>query len=487
MRLPPWLWRACRSKWTKRFLIASPFLLMISVVAFYGVANWWGRQCLQREIAAMRADGLPLTFEELFGPVPPAEEDVFQHPAIRREMEKADSDTRLWHLDAMLIPGLKKRADWEATPELGKLSDARLLCDPPRTGENEAEVAAELLQIIEPQSREFDACVEGLHRPVFHWGLTRAELHARCLPLNKLRYFAEDRARLRLAAGQTDLAATDVKTALAICERLGSAHGNMVAFISLALGEKQTSTVIWEGIRRGAWTERQLAEFQSQLGAVDLHRVFWDAVPTELIYCKQALEELPPDYHDGREWSEISSEFWEAGKNRATSEMKRLTEEAWEKAKPLGLKIREAVQDSSCIREWHVRFRDRGQLPGIHDYEEWKSIEGGEGIVRAIQEAHTRRDLLLSGIALERYRLKHGAVPEKLNALVPAFLSEVPKDIPDGQPLRYQVLPAGAPHVWSIWPSGKDEGGMPDRYDRRNTAWTTGQIPGLTEAVYNAR
>jgi hypothetical protein len=486
MRLPPWLWRACRSKWTKRFLIASPFLLMISVVAFYGGANWWGRQCLQREVAAMRADGLPLTFEELFGPMPPAEEDVFQHPAIRLQLERGYGSC-LGNLGSMSISGLKKGTDSEPTPDLGKLSDVRLLTDPPQAGRDEAEVARDILAMIAAQSRDFDECAEGLRRPVCHWGVGENERPVRCKRLFSLMRFAGDRTRLHLAVGHSDLAADDVKTAMNIRDRLGGSKSSFLAFIYLAIGERITAGVVWEGIRRRAWSEHQLAEFQSQLGAVDLHRVFWDAVPTELIYGKQALEKLPPDYQDGREWSSIHSDLWQAGKNRDMAQMKALTEEAWEKAKPLGLKIRKAVQVRSCMREWHVRFRKRGQLPGIHDYEEWKSVEGGEGIFRAIREAHTRRDLLLSGIALERYRLKHGAVPEKLDALVPEFLSEVPKDISDGQPLRYQVLPDGAPHVWSIWPSGKDEGGMPNRDGTKNTIWTTGQIPGLTETIYKAK
>jgi len=159
----------------------------------------------------------------------------------------------------------------------------------------------------------------------------------------------------------------------------------------------------------------------------------------------------------------------------------------WYLRRPAGLKKLEILETIRGLKmgadAWKApphlrpRLRNLSLLPN-------RNYEGARK--RALRGS-MRRDLALTGIALERYRLKHGAVPEKLDALVPEFLLEVPKDIYDGRPLRYQVLPDGSPHVWSIGPSGKDEGGIPNWYGEMNTAWSTGQIPGLTEAVYNSR
>jgi hypothetical protein len=487
MRLPPWLWRICRSKWTKRFLIASPFLLMISVVAFYVMANWWGRQCLEREVAAMRADGLPVTLEELFGPRPPAEEDVFQHPAMLVELGKS-SGAGLDNLTNMWISGLKKNRDWEPKPDLGKLGDVRLLTDPPQAARDEAEVARDILAMIGTQSGEFEACVEGMRRPVFHWGSNWDESSARSAQLLRLQRFVADRARLHLAAGCPDLAAADVETALHIRGGLRTASGFFV-FICLAAGERTTGETIWEGIRRQAWSERQLAQFQPKLEEVQLWRTLREAVPGDWVYLKYALEMQPGGYGWERSWQIIGSDFFDAGKRGDVVGMQHLGVEGWDKVKPPGLKMREPVQDMGCMREWYVGFRDSNRVPEFSDFDDWNFFKGSERktFSRTIRDVQTRRSLLLCGIALERYRLKHGAVPAKLESLVPEFLAEVPKDISDGQPLRYQVLPDGAPHVWSIWPSGKDEGGMPNRDRTKNTVWTTGQIPGLTEKSYNGR
>ena len=47
------------------------------------------------------------------------------------------------------------------------------------------------------------------------------------------------------------------------------------------------------------------------------------------------------------------------------------------------------------------------------------------------------RDMALTACALERYRLRHQDYPATLGELVPDFLPSVPRDIADGEALRY--------------------------------------------------
>jgi hypothetical protein len=71
-----------------------------------------------------------------------------------------------------------------------------------------------------------------------------------------------------------------------------------------------------------------------------------------------------------------------------------------------------------------------------------------------------RMDLVLARtvLAIERYRLATGTVPEDLNALVPAYLDQVPIDLQDGRPLRYQRADTGY-RVYSVFEDGQDHGG----------------------------
>jgi hypothetical protein len=73
--------------------------------------------------------------------------------------------------------------------------------------------------------------------------------------------------------------------------------------------------------------------------------------------------------------------------------------------------------------------------------------------------AETERSLHETGIALRRFQLRQGRLPEKLEELVPAFLAAVPTDRMDGKPLRYRREGEKAFTLWSVGEDLKDDGG----------------------------
>lgn len=92
--------------------------------------------------------------------------------------------------------------------------------------------------------------------------------------------------------------------------------------------------------------------------------------------------------------------------------------------------------------------------------------------IKKAMQAETERSLVLCAIALKRYFLRHGAHPETLDALIPEFLSAVPIDYMDGQPLKYRRNPDGSFTLYSVGEDGVDDGGdaslPPDRESFRN-------------------
>ncbi|HTY87567.1 MAG TPA: hypothetical protein VMB80_08895 [Candidatus Acidoferrum sp.] len=90
-------------------------------------------------------------------------------------------------------------------------------------------------------------------------------------------------------------------------------------------------------------------------------------------------------------------------------------------------------------------------------------------------DAFARIRLATTAIAIERFRLLQGRLPENLNELVPQFLSAVPSDPFDGQPLRYHCL-AGGYVVYSIGQDGHDDGGRKKPVDRKLGDTTTYDI-----------
>ena len=77
-----------------------------------------------------------------------------------------------------------------------------------------------------------------------------------------------------------------------------------------------------------------------------------------------------------------------------------------------------------------------------------------------------------TALSVERFRLQHGTLPNKLDELVPQFLSAVPPDPFDGQPLRYRRLEKGFV-IYSIGSDGEDNGGR----ERPAAAKSTDKTP----------
>ncbi|MDB5385866.1 MAG: hypothetical protein JWM11_1512, partial [Planctomycetaceae bacterium] len=93
----------------------------------------------------------------------------------------------------------------------------------------------------------------------------------------------------------------------------------------------------------------------------------------------------------------------------------------------------------------------------------------GTQFIRAKLQAKVRFDLLRLGYALAAYRAEHREYPEKLEALTPRFLKEIPLDPFVDLPLHYQRLVGTQPQLdgfllYSVDKDLKDNGGIiPDR------------------------
>jgi hypothetical protein len=98
----------------------------------------------------------------------------------------------------------------------------------------------------------------------------------------------------------------------------------------------------------------------------------------------------------------------------------------------------------------------------------------------------THRRLVVTVLALERYRLAHGTYPPTLSSLTPELLRETPHDFMDGQPLRYRLKDDGTFLLYSIGEDGKDGGGdptpatsgnKPTFWNGRDWVWPTAAKP----------
>jgi hypothetical protein len=82
-------------------------------------------------------------------------------------------------------------------------------------------------------------------------------------------------------------------------------------------------------------------------------------------------------------------------------------------------------------------------------------------VFNKVMRVETAKQAVITAIALKRYELKNGSYPQDLNSLVPEFVSAVPLDPVDGQPLRYRRNADGTFLLYSVGENGVDDGGNP--------------------------
>jgi hypothetical protein len=94
----------------------------------------------------------------------------------------------------------------------------------------------------------------------------------------------------------------------------------------------------------------------------------------------------------------------------------------------------------------------------------------GQGLFGRAAESEARRSLIVTAVALERFRNRHGTYPKSLEALVGEFLKSPPVDFMDAQPLRYRLTDDGHFVLYSVGLDGIDDGGKMPRPRRRGMA-----------------
>lgn len=92
-----------------------------------------------------------------------------------------------------------------------------------------------------------------------------------------------------------------------------------------------------------------------------------------------------------------------------------------------------------------------------------------------------------SALALKRFLLRHGDVPKDLEELVPEFVSAVPMDAMDGEPLRYRRTGSATFLLYSVGEDMADNNGdlrpvredLPyrDIWDGRDVGWPIAAPP----------
>ena len=106
----------------------------------------------------------------------------------------------------------------------------------------------------------------------------------------------------------------------------------------------------------------------------------------------------------------------------------------------------------------------------------------------------TERSVVITAVALKRFQLRHGKLPETLDVLIPDFVPAVPVDYMDGKSIKYKLNPDGHFLLYSVGEDGQDDGGSTDLkpgktnsrsiWDRKDFVWPAHATPEELESYY---
>jgi hypothetical protein len=278
-------------------------------------------------------------------------------------------------------------------------------------------------------------------------------------------------ANAALKAGDRETALQDVKLIFRLTESIRSeatvlSHLVRVATLAIALQP------VWEGLADRQWTEADLKIIESELGKLDFLADYHFAMrseracnvwSTDFFRRAGSTEAFGDEIWKGEAWpNELLNLLGKAGF--------RLIPAGWFDQNKLSLcRLHEhylqplvgdrehpvispaACQQARAVLE-HQRRRPYDMLSKM-------LLPSLVGISEKSARGQVFADLARVACALERCRLANGQFPDTLDALVPKFIESLPRDVINGQPLKYRRTDDGQFILYSVGWNETDDGG----------------------------
>jgi hypothetical protein len=457
--------------------------MMALIVLLYLEEDWRGARAWAETKAKWEAKGETFDINRLAPPSVPDDQNLAALPLFKMEPDPEDRGT--------LAPLALRRAlqwDWERSGlprggnwEKGKLAD---------TAKNRAIVAAAFTATFKtaPSSRDSLAQFDALC-PVISDLRAAASARPYCCFEQSYRYEMPDNLYLNLITAQVkvsqfltadavlaldakrpDVALADIVANCKLMSGIGRQPLLVSGLVTIAMAAINFSA-IYQGIVTHAWNDAQLADLQHQLAATDFLADYQRALRGEACLTISSFDRLKPNR------TQLVSELHPPKTIPSPPARQGYTPWIWPdgwidllKARAVNFDLRAAglgdTQKRILSPEAVKRF--------IEDIEAKRSskflftvgsILSGEvvgPVNKAAQQfaiAQVRVDEARIACALERYRLAQGVYPPSLDAMGPHYIDELPHDVINGAPYRYQLRPDGTFLLYSVGWNQTDDGG----------------------------
>jgi len=505
-----WLfgWRGAR-----RILIVAAWTATI-VALLYGIENWRGRRAWKTHEQQLLARGEQLDFRAFLLKPVPDDQNFAATPFVTSWSIKHNTDSNIWQDSYTKIDGKipsprdkstrhfvdlvawQKALDAYRSGQLGateiRQSDKR----DPESRRAAAVAVLESMKDTEPKIAEMRAAsarpysrypIEFKDDP---WSLAfphLAKLKGACQRL-RLKASAE------LAADQSAAGLDDVKLLLYLADSIKD-EPFVISFLVRNACRELAIHTIWEGLAQQAWSEAQLKELQLQLPhhnfLEDLQRPLAaehaaGIVTPDLIrkfgikYLFALGDSLDSTYGLSRPLTTFLGNLVPSGwlyqeKVNYSRLFHMQQQPLFDEAGAVKPRISPTeVKAAGCKMDHELAYKFRFTSSALnHTVFAGLLLPALGNISMKAATAQTSTDHAALACALERYRLANGSFPEKLDALVPQFIAQLPNDLVTGEPYKYRRTDNGQFILYSVGWNEKDDGGTPGErlYDQRQGDW----------------
>ncbi|HEV7279188.1 MAG TPA: hypothetical protein VGN57_03155 [Pirellulaceae bacterium] len=399
--------------------ILIPTLVLFCVWLWFHVAD---RRLAEEALARARAAGDPLTTAEmqaLFYPPSPAIDEATAHwieAAERtREAKKKVVAEKLAYVGAY---GVKAELD-----EDGFYAESTLkLVDESLEGAGEGAIEAAHAARRAGSVARFASDV-----PTHEKVIEGFEIPQALRDLQMLLLLDAERAAAR---GELDRATDDLCSLVAVSEAfadIATPYGKGVHAATFGVAYMSAR----ELIDRVDFTDEQLRRIDAAFATPDFQRGLVRILQADQYRIVRAVETDEPT---GDETLEVARWFPFRGADEALAI--ELCQDLLDAAK---IDLIAAEQAKARLESRHAEFNRATNVENLRYAVTILTTYELVRYVNMVLRSAAERDLVRTGIACERHRLKYGVWPESLEALVPEFLAEVPIDVYDGQPMRFET------------------------------------------------
>ena len=343
-----------------------------------------------------------------------------------------------------------------------------------------AEAAAGVLSALAECEPVLEELREASQRPFCRFDLSYHQenpatiLLPHLAPLKHLCSVLQLRASAELALGRTDESLEDIELTFRLADALQEEPFLISQLVRITEFHIALQPLV-EGLAAHQWSEPQLKTIEARLRRFDFCADGRRTLEADCLFFGCRIAEYLRR-HPGAYINEMANSGEGLGANLA-GVLVRLAPSGWfdfekrncsrmfqESILPAFDPANHRVSPALCVnaeeRITALRRHSPAALILRHEMLSALLLENRSGFVRRTAFMQTGADLVAVACALERHRLAQGRYPETLESLASQWPGQLPRDIINGQPLKYHCTADDHFTLYSVGWDEKDDGGL---------------------------